>query len=886
MLQRAWVVDAHVDALRVRLETARPEPVVLVGAPGVGKTAWVHELACRWTLEKVAARKRVRPFFTVDGPRLIAGNGFSGAWQEQALAVLREAHHAGAILDLGRAADLLNAGKHAFSEQNVAQLITPLLAQRHVALVAEATPEEWARVERLNQSFARLWTVVRVEEPADGQALKILTRVARDLADDHELALRDGCVEAAFGLSRRFWPYGSTLGNTVSFLRRLVASRRHAGATVLDAGAAVDHFSQESGVPVMLLRDEVPLKTGAVSSFLAQRVLGQELAVERCAQVVGLIKAGLTDRKRPMAVLLFSGPTGVGKTQLAKALTEFVFSSPERMVRLDMGEYSGPDALERLLGSGHGAGHLTSAVRRQPFCLLLLDEIEKAHPAVFDALLGVLGEGRLTDVNGAFTDFRNAIIIMTSNLGAGTLRSRVGFAAAGQDGASAYQDMRRHYVAEAERFFRPEFFNRLDDLVVFSSLERSQLDGVLTRELALLATREGLRKNQLALDVTPAAHEHLLQQGLDPRFGARPLKRAIERELVVPVAGFLASHPGMRASRLQVDAAQGTLTLDGRTTGATDHANIRTLTQDMLERASDIRSRVGALRACGLAQRLNDARQFYEKASKQPAFWNERELAEQKTRQHAEARAMLDRLIALQGQAETLEDLAFEAFYDRAADAVKQLSDDVVALERDVLPVTEDLLACMHNPRFRVRLIMTAGRGAWRHMLKLAEGYRLWAGRRELSVTSHVLSETVSTEKDARTGRSTSTRSVRWQQKAWDPAGPVPVAVSMAFAGKPSRFLLAAEHGNHVVLEGGQSTWVKVKVEMVAAHAALPDEAELAERWTCPDIRRVERDKERVKDLSLGTVATMVSGVIRDLDVLLHPWMFQQLGAPEAEPWT
>ncbi len=274
------------------------------------------------------------------------------------------------------------------------------------------------------------------------------------------------------------------------------------------------------------------------------------------AEIVAVIKAGLADQRRPVGVLFFAGPTGVGKTELSKALAEVVFGARDRMVRLDMGEYAGGDALSRLIGDGATPGALTAAVRRQPFCVVLLDEIEKAHPVVFDALLGVLGEGRLTDAAGRFTDFRNAILIMTSNLGADTLRTRVGFSQG--SGAREAEAVRQHYRAEAERFFRPELFNRIDDFIVFAPLGADVLRSIVTREVEKVSAREGVRRHNVELHVDERALDVLADHGFDPRYGARPLKRTLERELALPIATHLAARAEHGNARIDVTAEGST----------------------------------------------------------------------------------------------------------------------------------------------------------------------------------------------------------------------------------------------------------------------------------------------------------------------------------------
>ncbi|MFP2913238.1 AAA family ATPase, partial [Pyxidicoccus sp. 3LFB2] len=506
-LDAAYEQDALVTLLRARIAAKDAESVVLVGPSGVGKTAVLHALAQALRAPGATADERARPFFFLDGSRLIAGEGGFGDWQQQVLRCFREASESHALLSLGHAVDLLDAGKSAQSDQNVAQLLLPLLATREVSVLAEATPETWAQVERRNTSFARLFSVVRVEEPPSDALARILARVAEDDAGPKPLEVLPEALDEARFLCRRFLPYGAQVGNAVAFLRRLLATCMHAAQPRVTRLDATRQFASESGIPESLLRDDMPLEAGQVRAFLSTRVLGQEAAVERAASVVSVLKAGLADTRRPLGVLLFVGPTGVGKTELSKALAELLFGAKERMVRLDMGEYAGPDALLRLLGDGETPGHLSAAVRRQPFCVVLLDEVEKAHPAVHDALLGVLGEGRLTDASGRFTDFRNAVLVLTSNLGADTWRARVGFDSSG--GAPDVSALRAHYLAEVQRFFRPELFNRLDDVVVFSPLSADLLRRLVVREVEAVCRRPGLSLHDAGVEVSPSALDWL-----------------------------------------------------------------------------------------------------------------------------------------------------------------------------------------------------------------------------------------------------------------------------------------------------------------------------------------------------------------------------------------
>jgi ATP-dependent Clp protease ATP-binding subunit ClpC len=551
---RAWGREAEVAAL-ARLLHDEKASVLLVGDLGVGKSALLTDAAKE--AEKRAGR-RARRFWLTSAGRLVAGMKYLGQWEERVEQVIAGLGEIGGVLCVERLLDLVRRGG-AGPGDSIAAFLAPYLARGEVRVAAEATPAELDACRRLLPGLAELFRVVPVRAFEPAEALAVIDKQLAVAASGPGLTVGRGTGERVVRLFRRFQPYSPFPGPASGFARELADATARAGRKEFGPDDVVARFRARTGLPDLLLRDELTLDRADVLAWFRDRVIDQPGACAAAADVVTAVKAGVTDPGRPPAVLLFCGPTGVGKTELAKALAEYLYGHGDdaarrpgeaaRLVRLDMSEYGGFDAAARLLGPPHGEpGDLVSRVRREPFCVLLLDEVEKASAEVFDALMGVFDEGRLTDQYGRVTDFRSAVVVMTSNLGAG------------RGGAAGFgpADTGPDYGGAVKKFFRPEFFNRLDAVVSFDPLGPTAVERLVRRELAAVARRDGLAGVRLAW--TDRLVGHLAAVGFDARYGARPLQRAVEREVVAPLARWLLAHPDPQGQTVTADRAGGVVT--------------------------------------------------------------------------------------------------------------------------------------------------------------------------------------------------------------------------------------------------------------------------------------------------------------------------------------
>ena len=568
---------------------------VLIGEPGVGKTAIVEGLAQKIVAGEVPDTLRGKQLYTLDLGALVAGSRYRGDFEERLKKVLKEIKTRGdIILFIDELHTLVGAGA-AEGAIDAASILKPMLARGELQTIGATTLEEYRKYLEKDAALERRFQPIRVEEPTLSHTIEILKGLRDRYESHHRVTITDQALVAAANLADRYIAdrhlpdkaidlideagsrlrikrmepppdYTEIENNIAEIVEKkkqavenqdfeLAGSLRDEEKELLDRrtelmeqikseGVALfDEVDEEAiaevlsiwtGIPVYKLTEEETQKLLKMEDELHKRVIGQQDAIKAVSQAIRRTRAGLKDPKRPGGSFIFLGPSGVGKTELAKTLAEFLFGDEDALISLDMSEYMEKHTVSRLVGSPPGyvgyeeGGQLTEAVRRRPFSVVLFDEVEKAHPDVFNTLLQILEEGRLTDAQGRSVDFRNTVLIMTSNLGTADLRrANVGFTKA--DEAVSYERMKETVNDALKAHFRPEFLNRVDDTIVFHELSMAEVTEIV--DLMITRTSEQLKAQGLGLELTDSAKNWLARKGYDPTLGARPLRRAIQRHV-------------------------------------------------------------------------------------------------------------------------------------------------------------------------------------------------------------------------------------------------------------------------------------------------------------------------------------------------------------------
>jgi ATP-dependent Clp protease ATP-binding subunit ClpC len=598
--------ETEVERIMQILSRRTKNNPVLVGEPGVGKTAVVEGLAQRIINADVPELLKGKQIYTLDLAALVAGSKYRGEFEERLKKVMKEiAQRGDIILFIDEIHNLVGAGA-AEGAIDAASILKPALARGELQTVGATTLDEYRKYLERDSALERRFQQIRVEQPSTEETVQILRGLRDRYESHHKVEITDEALEAAADLADRYIserflpdkaidlideaasrmriksmsapPVHRELEDEIEETRRskekaiedqefekaaglrdeerqLIAKKREmedaweegeeTERPAIGEEEIADIVSMWTGIPVFKLTEAETQKLIRMEEELHKRVIGQEAAVEVISKAMRRSRAGLKDPKRPTGSFVFLGPSGVGKTELAKTLAEFLFGDEDSMIRIDMSEYMEKHAVSRLVGSPPGyvgydeGGQLTEAVRRKPYSVLLLDEIEKAHPDVFNILLQILEDGRLTDSQGRTVDFRHCIVIMTSNIGASEIarNTPLGFAVSDDETGITYEDMKLRIMGELKKVFRPEFLNRIDDVIVFHKLSREEIKHIV--DLLLHRIRESLAERELQLELTEDAKDLLVDKGWDPSMGARPLRRAIQRFIEDPLADFV-----------------------------------------------------------------------------------------------------------------------------------------------------------------------------------------------------------------------------------------------------------------------------------------------------------------------------------------------------------
>lgn len=599
---------------------------VLIGEPGVGKTAIAEGLAIKIVNSDVPENLFNKRVVALDMGSLVAGSKFRGEFEERLKKVMDEIRQAqDVILFIDEMHTIIGAGA-AEGAIDASNILKPALARGEIQAIGATTLDEYRKHVEKDAALERRFQPVQVDEPTVEETVAILRGLRDRYEAHHRVQISDMAIEAAAVLSSRYISDRFLPDKAIDLLDEAASKVRLRGLVVpqdlkeleakveelkIEKEAAIkneefekaaslrdqeqklrdqleeirsqwksnqgrqeavvdeqdiaDVVASWTGIPVKQVAQEESQRLLNLEEILHQRVVAQDEAIEALSKAIRRAFAGLKDPKRPVGSFIFLGPTGVGKSELAKALAEALFGDEDAMVRIDMSEYMERHSVSRLVGAPPGyvgyeeAGQLTEKVRRKPYSVVLFDEIEKAHPEVFNILLQVLEDGRLTDSKGRTVDFRNTVVIMTSNVGAQQIQreSSIGFRITESE-ADSYQAMKEKVIEELKRTFRPEFLNRIDEIIVFHALNRQHISAII--EIMLKELRQQLAEKRIILEITDAAKELVADAGYDPDFGARPLRRAIQKMIENPLAELILQGKYNDGDTIHIDTKDGELT--------------------------------------------------------------------------------------------------------------------------------------------------------------------------------------------------------------------------------------------------------------------------------------------------------------------------------------
>ncbi|MFH1700170.1 MAG: AAA family ATPase [Candidatus Zixiibacteriota bacterium] len=545
--QQAFEIENLVSEMVDILAYSSKKSIILIGPTGVGKTAAVRQLAHIINSGKCPKPLKGHTIFQVSTVSIIAGAIYIGQWQER----LEELCNLGGndkkiLLYFEDITNIFGAGISSNDKSSFSDFLIPRIEQGKITIIGEMTQEQSRKIFWEEPRFQRLITEVTVDEPTENKLPDILKNASQNIIGRRKVDFKQGCFTEAIELSGAFIPYKAFPGKAIDIISKAVELSKgssNKGNIQITPDDITLAFCELTGIPDLIVDQKQKILPEKIMSFFNERVLGQEDAMGSIIEAVISFKARLCDENKPIRSFLFVGPTGVGKTESSKVLADYLFGSPSRIIRLNMSEYNERDAVSKLIGSHYEdakkCSRFIEEIRDNPFSVVLFDEIEKAHHDIHNLLLQLLDEGILLDGEGKPAYFKSCIIIMTSNIGAMNYSSqKIGF---GSDTKVDLTELNKAVLKEVRGFFSPEIYNRFDGVICFRPLSKDVLSIIINREIGKVLERKGIKTGKFSIDIDPTVKDYIIEIGYDPKYGARHIKRAVEKAIAVPLASLLVS---------------------------------------------------------------------------------------------------------------------------------------------------------------------------------------------------------------------------------------------------------------------------------------------------------------------------------------------------------
>lgn len=529
--------------------TVEQANILIVGSHGVGKSVITLE-AIRKIHSQSKNDENSLTFWRTTSHRMVSGSRYLGDWQEICENLIEELQSVNGILWVVDFINLFRLGGEG-SEDSIAAFLQPFIQQGKIKIISEISPNELEAARRLLSGFTENFQTIYIEEMKQQKMLKVLNSFSEYAEKNFNTQIDRQALELSYRLLNRYIKYENFPGKAIKFLSNCLNESYFKEQFKITKEDILDSFIEKTGLPSILLKDDEILDKSQLMEFFGHKIIGQDDALEKVCSVVKVFKTGLNNPNKPIATMLFAGPTGVGKTASAKTLANYFFSKEQKkdpFIRLDMSEFQYPEQIERLIGSGKNEpSKFIQQIREKPFSVVLFDEIEKSNSMIFDTLLNILDEGILVDALGRITDFRNTIIVMTTNLGS-EQKNSIGFT----QGVSI-----NNPVNQIKGFFRPEFFNRIDYIVNFNPLDKETIKNIVIKELSEINKRDGFINRNIKLKYSEALINHLAENGFDIKYGARPLQRTIEQSVISKLAKYLLQNSDLRNCIIDVSFIDG-----------------------------------------------------------------------------------------------------------------------------------------------------------------------------------------------------------------------------------------------------------------------------------------------------------------------------------------